>query len=464
MVLLRSLCMSLLFVLLVGSANAGAVSRITIAPTAVLGEYIVLAADVHDAAGIDFIVYYDIATLINPKVTTGPFASNAIMKLDSSTPGSVRVMFISDNAFNGTGQLATITFTKVGTLAGRLTDFKSSVYSSDSVQVAAQPIIATSAQSASDAALTSSVSGTAPNSSAQKSGGMTGVFNQPRQQATGGEMKDMYTQAQQQQQQQSGTNQVSVTLSGDSPVQQNPPREEPQRAEAVRVERKSEAPQKAAQSNNSVAAVSASFVQTENSKSTAAKNAKEALALLKAVQMPVQRFRAFNGAHTVKGLIALFDASAVRKAGVVQVPDIAVSDGKKMVTVKIELAASGVVPNFSLRGANLKSIRPISDKVWMLDALPQKGKSDVQLSVLLGGERVDIPLVVIPPLDAAVIRDTQGLSEAGVGALLAKADTKSNKPAYDLNGDGRQDFIDDYILVAHYLLKVQKTDKPAQRK
>lgn len=453
-VLIRNICVATMFVLLVGSANADAVSSVTIAPATANGDvYTVSAAEVQDAAGIDLYVYYDVSALTNPKVTAGSFVSGAMMEANTSTPGLIRVVFIS-GAFKGTGgQLATITFTKVGKLTGRSIDLKSEITSTAGAKVAALPIIGTAppqTEPATTAATTPPATG----------GGMSTVFNQAQQQASGGGMTDIYNQAQQQQQQQSGSNLGSVTFSGDSPVMQNPRREEPQRDEPRRVERVSDAPQEVVQSNTPPAASApASAVQADAVKSPTAKSAKDALDSLKAVEMPVQRFRAFKGARTVKGVAPLFGAGAAGRKDVIQVPDIAVSDGKKIVTVKIELAVSGMVPNFSLRGANLKAIRPITDKVWELDALPQKGKFDVHLSVLLGSERVDIPLVVIPPLDPAVIRETQDLSEAGVNALLAKAEPKSGKPPYDMNSDGRQDVIDDYILVGHYLLKKQKNSQ-----
>lgn len=456
-----------MFVLLVYAANAGAVSSVTIAPATANGDvYTVTAADVQDAAGIDLSVYYDVSALTNPKVTAGSFASGAMMEANTSTPGFIRVVFIS-GAFKGTGgQLATISFTKVGKLTGRSIDLKAEITSTAGAKVAALPIVATTAPPASETEAPASTSGTTPQrpSSASASGGMSDVFNQAQQQASGGGMRDIYNQAQQQQQQQSGSNLGNVTFSGYSPVMQNPRKEEPQRDEPLRAERASDASQEAVQSTTPPAATApASSSQAETVKGPTAKSVKEALDLLKAVEMPLQRFRAFKGARTVKVLAPLFDAGAASKKDVVQVPDIAVSDGNKIVTVKIELAVSGMVPNFSLRGANLKAIRPITDKVWELDALPQKGKSDVHLSVLLGSERVDIPLVVIPPLDPELVKQTQDLSEAGVNALLAKAEPKSGKPHYDVNSDGRQDFIDDYILVAHYLLKKQKTDNPAQK-
>lgn len=467
MVLIRSICMVILFVLLVGSVNDGAASSVKITPTTVNGDvYIVSAADVHDASGIDFSFSYDTATIANPKVVPGQFAvdSNALMEANTSTPGFIRVVFLTGGAFKDGGPLATITFTKVGKLPGRVFDLMPAVYSTTTAQVAAQPIIIGTPLQPTEPTTEISPATSPP----AAGGGMSNIFTQAQQQqqqasggsSSGGGMANIYNQTQQQQ---SGSYLGSVTFSGNSPVQQDPRREEPQRDEPRRVGRGSDAPQEVAPSSTPPAATaSASSVQADTVKSPTAKNAKEALALLKAVEMPVQRFQTFKGGRSVKDFVSLFDASAARQAGVVQVPEIAISDGKKMVTVKIELTASGMVPNFSLRGANLKSIRPITDKVWELDALPQKGKFDVHLSVLLGSERVDIPLVVIPPLAAAAIKETQDLSEAGVKALLAKVDSKG-KLAYDLNSDGRQDFLDDYILVAHYLLKMQKTDKPAKK-
>jgi hypothetical protein len=207
----------------------------------------------------------------------------------------------------------------------------------------------------------------------------------------------------------------------------------------------------------------ATTAQSGVDKGTAAVGPGEALARLKSVVSPLERFRAFKGARTIKSLVPLFDTSVAREAGVAQTPAIAISDGKSLLTVRVELAGSGIIPNFSLKGANLKSIKPVTDKAWELGALPQKGKYEVLLSIMIGNEQVGIPLVVIPPLDAAVIKQTYGLSEEGVGALLAKGAKQQGKPVYDLNADGKQDMQDDYILVAHYLLNLKKQEKPVQQ-
>jgi hypothetical protein len=105
----------------------------------------------------------------------------------------------------------------------------------------------------------------------------------------------------------------------------------------------------------------------------------------------------------------------------------------------------------------------VSERKWELDALPQKGKSDVRLSLLLKGEHIEIPLVVVPPLGQAAARQVDALSAAALDALLAKP-VKNGKPLYDLNSDSKQDYQDDYLLVAHWLLKQQQSASGAARK
>ena len=452
-----------LLALLVGRTDAVAASSIVINPTTAGGDvYIVSAVGLVDAALIDFTFSYDTATLANPKVVPGQLAiaSNANMEAVTSTEGAVRVVFITDGVFKDRGQLATITFSRVGKLPGRVFDLNADVFSNSSEQVAVEPVIGTSKATIDQPPADQEAADQSEQQAAQKAAADSKAATGATAATSGSDMSNIVDEAaRQSQQQQPGAYQDSVTSSGNSPLQQESRREEPRRDEQTRQERTGAVPQEA-DADSTASAVSA---RDDGAKSSTAKSPIEALALLKGAEMPLQRFRAFKGARTVAGLVPLFDASAARKAGVDQEPGIAVSDGKQIVTVTIELAASGMVPNFSLRGANLKSIRPVTDKAWELDALPQKGKYAVKLSVLLGKDHVDIPLVVIPPLDAAMIRETRELTEAGVNALLAKVDPMSGKIVYDLNSDGRQDFLDDFILVAHYLLKNPTTAKPAKK-
>ena len=173
-------------------------------------------------------------------------------------------------------------------------------------------------------------------------------------------------------------------------------------------------------------------------------------------------FRDYKGSRSLKGFSELFENSDGKVAGIVQLPEIAVSDGKKVVTVSLDLPSETDSPSFSFRGANMKAIRRLSDIKWEVDALPQKGKSDVRLSIILKSEDIDVPLIVVPMLDKANA-GFASLSVAELDAYLAKP-LKNNKPQYDLNTDGKQDYLDDYILVAHWLLKQKQSGNAAGQK
>ena len=156
----------------------------------------------------------------------------------------------------------------------------------------------------------------------------------------------------------------------------------------------------------------------------------------------------------MKGLSELFDGSSSKASGVVQTPKIAVSDGKKLITVKVSLPADLGVPSFSLKGANLKGIRSLSEKLLELDVLPQKGKLDVRLTIVMLKDVAEVSLLVVPPVSGDIL----GLSELAIEKLLSRSDSRNKSLLYDLNADGKQDYLDDYILVAHWLL-FQQSDK-----
>ena len=183
---------------------------------------------------------------------------------------------------------------------------------------------------------------------------------------------------------------------------------------------------------------------------------------IKNIHSPLQLFRDFTGERTLKNLTKLFDAHVMQQAGIVQIPAIAVSDGGASVDVRLSSAVSGVAPTFSFRGANLKTLQQLPDGTWELQAIPQKGKCVVYLSINSGDELVDLPLTVILPASASFAQSTGQFSESSVAALLTAADRKTDEIFYDMNVDGKQDFLDDYILVGHYLLN--RTTDPISTK
>ena len=428
---LRFITTILLLVVLVVASNYGeAATPITITTTGP-AKYSIVATDLPDAAGMDLSVSYVKEFLEDPVVTSGALLpAGALMFPNTSTPGQIRIGIITGGSIKGTGAIVSISFTKIADPAPQPTLAPPSVYSANGSQLAVQAVTETPKTSNDD----KNDDDTTKNSTTAEVAPTTYIAKPPQSTTTIG----------------------SVTLPQDVDgkndlIRQGSVNEE--RREEPQYLNESVSPGGRSPDNREVAAV------------VAAPEAKSAAALpaLKSSQGVLDRLRTSTDMRTLKRLVKLFDESALHEAGIVQTPAIVVADGKSPVTIAIDLAKVTDTPSFSLKGANLKAIRRLSNNKWELDALPQKGKSDVRLSIILKGDSVEIPLVAVPPLIQSDV-PLVVLSENALDGLLAKP-LKNNKPAYDLNSDGKQDYIDDYILLAHWLLKQQhKASETGQKK
>lgn len=424
-----TLTILLLTVLVAFSKYSEAAAPIAIRPTGP-ASYSITASDLPDAAGIELTVLYDSTALGEPKVKSGTLTSSAMMQENVATAGVVRIVFITGGVIKGSGEVASVTFTSKGKPPAFITQLTSSAYSASGSQIAVQSISETTqtpgeSKVESDKTKSSTDSETAPT---------TTIATTPKYTTTIG----------------------TVTLPQEAGSKSDLARQD------SRIEERREEPQ---YQNDSAKTGGNSQVPREVTAAVAVPEAKSVAVhpILKSSQSVLDRFRAYNEVRTVKRLVKLFDESSLHEAGIVQTPAIVVTDGKSHATISIDLASVADTPSFSLKGANLKSIRRLSNNKWELDTLPQKGKADVRLSIILKGTSAEIPLVVVPPLIQAGA-SLVVLSESALDGLLAKSQ-KNNKPVYDLNSDGKQDYLDDYILLAHWLLKHQKgTSETGQKK
>lgn len=162
----------------------------------------------------------------------------------------------------------------------------------------------------------------------------------------------------------------------------------------------------------------------------------------------LQRFKDYTGDITPKALMALFDQPVA--ATIKQDPPICIADGNATLMVLVELPASGShAPNFALRGASLKSLKKQGDNRWVMEAIPDAGRVEATLTIVNGEQVIDYPFTVAPRADVNVDRNRVS-DEADFSLFLSKAGA-DQKPAYDLNGDGSRDYVDDYIYTANYL-------------
>jgi hypothetical protein len=176
----------------------------------------------------------------------------------------------------------------------------------------------------------------------------------------------------------------------------------------------------------------------------------------------LEQFSEYKGEKTPKNLIALFKSAM---AGNRQEPPLVLSDGKTIVKVFVDLPATGkVAPNFALKEAKLVSLKRSSDSTWVVEVLPNKGTFDAAVIVLEDDKTVKLPLTVAPPLSADIKIGKGGvLSEADFISFLKERGTEK-APRFDLNGDGKRDYIDDYIFTVNYLAKADAAKPAAEKK
>ena len=168
----------------------------------------------------------------------------------------------------------------------------------------------------------------------------------------------------------------------------------------------------------------------------------------------LERFRSYNGEINPVSLSALFTKQVAPTMR--QKPAIAVSDGISTVTVTIELPVSDVSPNFAINGAKLASIGKKNETgKWIIELLPYAAVFRSTLTIMLGNSGIDFPLTVIPQVSGMKFTDKDF-------AEFMK-DSGAAKPKFDLNGDGRYDYVDNYIYTGHYLLQNEAAKKTERK-
>ncbi|MDD2735002.1 MAG: cohesin domain-containing protein [Desulfuromonadaceae bacterium] len=428
---LRLIVSTLLLFGLVAASDFGEAGTIAIVPVGA-AKYSITATDLQEAAGIELSILYDKDALENPTVTYGAMTAGALPAQNVTVPGSIRIVFITTGVIKGSGELASITFISKGKPQAWQPNFSPppAVYAANGSPLAVQSVVTSSSSAASE----KREDGAVKNGSEDSAGAMT---------TTPGTAAPVTIQ--------SGTSFVAnMTLppaSGDQSTTVD---------DTVRKDAAQEEPE-----YQNVPAESVVISATEEAAvalPAADKAAGERwTAALKSTQSVQEQFRTYTGVRTIARLASLFDRKSLSAAGVTQTPEIVVTDGVSLVTVALELANETDTPSFSLKGANMKSIREVSGNKWELNALPQKNKSDVRLSIIIKGERIEITLVAVPPLNQVGVA-LLALSDAALDDQLVKPHT-DNTLAYDVNSDGKQDYLDDYILVAHWLLKLKSGAK-----
>lgn len=355
------------------------------------------------AAGFDITVYYDPAVLAAPKVAQGALLSGAMLAVNPNAPGVVRISAVTLSPVNGSGQLLTLAFTRtsggagIRSLAARLIDLSGKPLPSQ-VRVAVAP--GTSGGSSAPDSVTSRetpresdspAAGTAP-------GTIIGILPLP---ATG------------------------------LPAKEDRDREPAPEPEPARPEPAPEPVVSTAKAFNGPE-MKSKTVYTQPS--------------------ILERFRDFRDKRTMKACVKLFEQEQL--IGFRQEPAVVLADGRAKATVRfISTPERERTTDLALMGAKLAGSRrdPESSNTWIVTILPEKGSDRVTLSVPQKDLLMVCPLTVAPKAEIDLDR-SGAVNEADFGLFLKKRGTPE-KPLFDLNNDGKRDYIDDYIFTANYIAR-----------
>jgi hypothetical protein len=169
----------------------------------------------------------------------------------------------------------------------------------------------------------------------------------------------------------------------------------------------------------------------------------------------LERFKDFKGEKTPKALMALF---SMQDNEVKQDPPIVISNGKATVKIILKLNSKGEDNNFLLDGVSLVSLKNNEKDMWTVELLPDSKAYEATISVPRNNQLYVIPLTVAPPLYVNIGFSAGRLTEADFKLYLKEKGTVK-APRFDLNGDGRRDYIDDYIFTANYIVLRDSTTK-----
>jgi hypothetical protein len=410
--------------------EAVAAPSVTIAPAAD-NIYVIQGNDFSGVSGVDLTVRYDAAALASPVVVQGSFVGGALMAVNAATPGMVRLALVRVTEIKGTGAIATMTFTRLKSTGADIQSLSALVLAAGkNTPVPAQIVNAPKKPDAVAAASTDTqqTGQTAGGSSSDTSSSpvpagqeKTAATTQTAPPAIVGIVVPA-----------SGASIPEAQGSVPSTSQPAAEVQQPVRDAAAPPESVKEAPKET---------VVAKAVEPERKK----------------VMLPgvLERFKEFKGEKTPAALMALF---SVQDKGLKQDPPIVLSNGKALVTIVLELDSKGESNNFLLDGVSLVSLKNKEKNSWLVELLPDLRTYEATISVPRK-DRVDVlPLTIAPPMDVNIDSSASRLTEADFKLFLKDKGT-DKAPRFDLNRDGRRDYIDDFIFTANYLVQRDSPDK-----
>lgn len=394
-----------------------------------------------DIAAVDLEIRYDVQTFDAPSIARGAALSSDVSFItNTAIPGEIRIILKRSRAITASGQVAVLRFTSISEVPGRLVSAHASLITTKGLSqpqpvrvVNALPITFPGTDPATDT--TSTGTGSTPSAEVTAGdatppipGGRTDQRDKIDDRFTGRGIAD-----------------TTVTFAdpGSGEVKSSP----------------AALPVSPVPPSSTVPTAPVTPPPPADSASTLkpAEQASAAPAQSIVYGRVVDRFRDSSDVTSSAALMALFTPQADQK--VTQQPAVAISDGRTVVTLRIELPRSFEgTPVFAVTRARMLSSGRDGAGAWTVQVLPDADTLDAVFIAYFGESMIQYPLVVAPPADR-IPGAAPPLEEAGF-ALFLKERAKGGKPRFDLNGDGKRDYLDDYIYTANFIARVRQAGEP----
>ena len=437
--LYRLLIMSVLVILPV---PAFAVASLSIASPAADGTFVISGDRIEEAAGMDIRISYDARTLKNPRVQMGSLVSGMMNAANPNNP--IRIAIVGTKAIGGSGIIATIAFDRIGTSPGAITAMTGSLIDTSGRQlVMTQPTISNPVEPVADGETqpddpqkdnqagdpqtdTPSING---DNSADSGNNSEGAETPVRQTASGQPFV------------------VGGTLT--YPPEENLQEQGEQAPQTGQLEKPEARPEQHPEPENEPPVPEAESGARET------KAPERQVTQPKAIPSVVERFRVFQGEKTVANFSELFKRDAADPFS--QIPAIGVADGQATVLLIIAMETGDRAPNFAFNAAGYVSLQRTSQGEWEVEVRPDKDAVNASVTMLYNGLVQELPITVTPKAEL-VAGTPRAVTEADFQQFLKVRGTPS-APAFDLNGDGLRDYLDDYIFAANYLVEMDGQSK-----
>ncbi len=384
--------------------------------------YVLEGTDLTGVAGLDITLRYDAATLSRPRVALGELVSGALIVVNDTTAGMLRLGIVRVASINGSGAIAIITFDRTagGTGAGILSLISTAISNAGhSITLASYVLNAPAAAGGGTTAAGTTSAAADIGAGPAPAAPLPGTGTAPRPAFPG-----------------------AALLTAPSPG-------------AVAADVPAQETGESKPGQDGMGGITPAEPDNRAANSTPpAKTGGPQLQKILLYQGVLDRFKEFKGKKTPQSLMALFTAGGATGT---QDPPVVLSDGKAKVRIMVELSSLNGNNRIELDGVTLLSLTNADKDRWTMELLPNAQSYEATVSIPTNSQLFILPLTVAPPLDIPIGRSAGRLTESDF-KLFLKERGSAKAPRYDLNRDGVRDFVDDYIFTANYLIQHRSKD------